>query len=96
MDRRTFAIGVGAVFLATGPALAQGMGAGDRQKKREQMRKHWDEMDHEHRSEAMDRMRGRRSEPKYEDMRERWDKMSPEQRTRMMERHGKHHGEQKK
>ena len=96
MDRRTFTIGIAAAFLAAGPALAQGMGPGEREKMRERMRKHWDEMDHAQRSEAMERMRGRRHEPRYEEMRERWDKMTPEQRTRMMERHDKRHGEMHK
>ncbi len=90
MERRTFAIGIAATFLVADGAFAQGMGS------REQMRKRWDEMDHDHRSEAMERMRGRRHEPKYEEMRERWDKMSPDDRQKMMERHGKRHGEMHK
>ena len=94
MNRRTFAIGLVAAFLGTGPALAQGMpgmGSGDRQKMREQMRKRWDEMDHDGRSQAMERMRSHRHEPKYEEMREHWDKMSPADRQKMMERRGRRH-----
>ncbi|MBI3506795.1 MAG: hypothetical protein HY059_18310 [Proteobacteria bacterium] len=99
MNRRIFALGLAAAFLGAAPALAQGMpgmGSDDRRKMREQMRKRWDDMDHDQRSEAMDRMRGRRSEPRYEEMRERWDKMSPEQRSRMMERHARRHDEMHK
>lgn len=92
MNRRTFTIGIAAAILVVDGAAAQGMGPADR----EQMRKRWDEMDHENRSKAMERMRGHRHEPKYEDMRERWDKMSPDDRRRMMERHDKRHGEMHK
>lgn len=99
MERRTFTIGSLATLLVAGGAVAQGMqgmGPGDRQRMHEQMRKRWDEMDHEHRSQAMERMRGRRHEPKYEEMRERWDKMSPADRQKMMERHERRHGEMRK
>lgn len=94
MKRRTFLTGTAiagfaAALGATG-ALAQGMGgmsAAERDRMRDQMRKRWDEMDHDSRVQAMERMRSRRSEPKYEEMRERWDKLTPEQRTDMIERH---------
>jgi Ni/Co efflux regulator RcnB len=91
MDRRQF-IAALAATLAAGPAAAQGMSADERAKMRDQMKKHWDDMDHEQRSHAMERMRGRKHEPKYEEMRERWDKMKPEDRAKMMERHGKMRG----
>ncbi len=94
MQRRTFltltATAGLAIALGASEALAQGMGgmsAAERDKMREQMRKRWDEMDHDSRVKAMDRMRSRRSEPKYEEMRERWNKLTPEQRSGMIERH---------
>lgn len=100
MQRRTFltAVATTGLILAAGAtgAVAQGMGgmsAAERDKMREQMRKRWDEMDHDGRSQAMERMRGRRHEPKYEEMRERWDKMDPADRQKMMERHERRQGE---
>jgi hypothetical protein len=103
MQRRTFltltATAGLAIALGATEALAQGMGgmsATERDKMREQMRKRWDEMDHEGRSQAMEGMRGRRHEPKYEEMRERWDKMSPADRQKMLERHERRHGEGRK
>jgi len=94
MQRRTFltltATAGLAIALGATEALAQGMGgmsSAERDKMREQMRKRWDEMDHDGRSQAMERMRSRRHEPKYEEMRERWDKMSPADRQKMLERH---------
>lgn len=94
MQRRNFLTAIAMTGLAfaagAGGAFAQGMGGmsgAERDKMREQMRKRWDEMDHESRVKAMERMHTRRHEPKYEEMRERWDKMTPEQRTGMIERH---------
>ncbi|MBI1245786.1 MAG: hypothetical protein GC202_12330 [Alphaproteobacteria bacterium] len=94
MDRRIFLsalftgiLAAGAVHAQGGPGMGRGMSDADREKMREQMRKHWDDMDSTTRERAMDRMRSRRHEPKYEDMRERWDKMSPDARRRMMEDH---------
>jgi len=87
MKRRTFLTGAAIAGFATAldasGALAQGMNSAER----DQMRKRWDEMDHDSRVQAMDRMRGRRHEPKYEEMRERWDKLTPEQRSGLIERH---------
>lgn len=103
MKRRTFLTGTAisglAVALGTTGAIAQGMGgmsSAERDRMREQTRKRWDEMDHDGRSKAMERMRGRRHEPKYEEMRERWDKMSPADRQKMLERHERQHGEGRK
>jgi hypothetical protein len=106
MKRRTFLNGTAiaglAVALGSTGAFAQGMGGmggmsnAERDKMREQMRKRWDEMDHDGRSQAMERMRSRRHEPKYEEMRERWDKMSPADRQKMLERHERRQGEGRK
>jgi hypothetical protein len=103
MKRRTFLTGTAIAGFATAlgatGALAQGMGGmstAERDKMREQMRKRWDDMDHEGRSQAMERMRERRHEPKYEEMRERWDKMSPADRQKMLERHERRQGEGRK
>lgn len=75
MRRRDF-IGIFCAFAA-GPAFAQSGAPGRR----------WDELSHDERVHMMERMRGRRHEPKWEEMRERWDRMPPEQRRAMMERH---------
>lgn len=88
-----------AIALGATEAFAQGMGgmsAAERDKMREQMRKRWDEMDHDGRSKAMERMRSRRHEPRYEEMRERWDRMSPADRQKMLERHERRQSEGRK
>lgn len=81
MDRRSF-LGVLGLAFAT-PALAQS-GPADRDR---MAGRRWEEMDHQDRMRAMERMRGPRHEPRWEQMRERWDRMSPAQRRTMMERH---------
>ncbi len=87
MDRRLF-LTVLATCIVVAP-LAQAQ-------MRDDMRKRWDDMDHPARERAMDRMRGRHTEPSYEQMRERWDKMSPETRRKMMERHTQMHGDMRR